>query len=88
MLNRLTLFAACLSLASCASTPVEFARPSPPPSLTQQCANPAALPERALSDQEIEILWGRDRTALRECASRLSGLVGWVRFVFFSEQEA
>jgi hypothetical protein len=30
------------------------------------------LPDRALSDQDIEVLWGRDRSALRECAARVA----------------
>lgn len=49
----------------------------PPPSLTQPCAPPARLPERGLTDQEIEVQWGRDRTALRSCGSQLDGLSKW-----------
>jgi hypothetical protein len=29
------------------------------------------LPDRALSDRDIEVMWGRDRSALRECGARL-----------------
>ena len=43
-----------------------------PPSLTAPCAAPVPLPIRDLSDQEIEVLWGRDRSALRECGSRFT----------------
>ena len=46
-----------------------------PPSLVTPCAAPVGLPERALSDQEVEVLWGRDRSALRACTSRHTGLV-------------
>ena len=49
----------------------------PPPSLTQPCADPARLPERGMTDQEIEVMWGRDRTALRLCGSQLDGLAKW-----------
>ncbi len=64
-----------LLLASCAST--SGSRVSPPPSLTSPCATPVRLPERGLTDQEIEIQWGRDRTALRLCGSQLDGLAKW-----------
>lgn len=66
---------ACLLIASCASTSGRsFA---PPPSLTQPCATPVRLPERGMTDQEIEVQWGRDRTALRACGSQLDGLAKW-----------
>ena len=40
------------------------------------CLLPEVLPARALSDQEIELLWGRDRTALRNCGERLAVSLG------------
>ena len=45
-----------------------------PPSLLEPCPAPVPLPDRAISDQEVEILWGRDRSALRACGSRHLGL--------------
>jgi hypothetical protein len=45
-----------------------------PPSLTKGCSRPVALPERGLTDTEIEILWGRDRGALRACGDRHGAL--------------
>lgn len=51
------------------------ARPDLPPSLLVPCDHPVTLPDRALSDQEVEIYWGRDRSALRACASRHAGLI-------------
>ena len=64
---------ACLLSGCAAST---FADPVLPPqaSLMQPCAAPVPLPDRALSDQEIEVLWGRDRSALRDCAARQAAL--------------
>jgi len=73
----LPVVAACLLVASCGSTGIEPVRPSPPPSLTQPCMVPGVLPERGLSDQEVEVFWGRDRAALRACAGRHAGLVEW-----------
>ena len=39
------------------------------------CKTPLELPERALSDQEIELYWGRDRASLRTCGLRLEALI-------------
>lgn len=74
MLRYLLPFA-CLCLASCASTSVD--RLLPPPSLTSHCKAPVALPARDLTDQEVEVWWGRDRDALRACGSQLDGLANW-----------
>lgn len=67
MRNPWLLPLACLCLASCASTSV---KPAVAP-----CEAPVTLPERALSDRDIEILWGRDRDALRTCGDRLAALI-------------
>lgn len=71
--------AACLLVASCGSTGIDAPSHTPPPSLMQSCAVPVTLPARGLSDQEVEVFWGRDRAALRACASRHSGLAQWAR---------
>lgn len=42
------------------------------------CKYPTVLPDSALDDQQIEVLWGRDRAALRECGSRHNALADWV----------
>lgn len=39
-------------------------------SLLVPCAAPVSLSTRDLTGAEVEILWGRDRSALRACASR------------------
>jgi hypothetical protein len=51
---------------------------SPPPSLTRPCARPVRLPERDLTGQEGEVLWGRDRAALVACGSQAAGLTDWI----------
>lgn len=68
MPSRFLPLLACLAAASCASS---SARPAVPP-----CEAPVALPDRALDDREIEVLWGRDRDALRTCGARLDALIG------------
>ena len=65
---------ACLALASCGSTAGEVIAPPPQASMLVACAPPVALPDRALDDREIEVFWGRDRTALRECGARHEAL--------------
>ena len=71
MPNRLLPLLACLCLASCASIKGNAGPPQVP-----LCPAPVQLPARALTDQEIEILWGRDRSALRDCAQRLATVTG------------
>jgi hypothetical protein len=58
----------------------------PPPSLVTPCAYPVVLPDSALNDQQIEVRWGHDRSALRECGSRHSALVDWVNTVVVGPQ--
>ena len=50
--------------------------PNPPPSLIAPCRAPVALPDRGLMQGEVETLWGRDRSALRECGGKVRGLAG------------
>ena len=69
------LLVIALILAGCSSSYVE--KPKPPPSLLVPCDRPVRLPERGLSDQEVEILWGRDRDALNACGSKLAGIIEW-----------
>jgi hypothetical protein len=60
---------AALALAGCGGlTPsVDGADP---------CAPPVQIPDRWLSDQEIELLWGRDRRALLNCRDKVETLSG------------
>jgi hypothetical protein len=48
---------------------------APPASLLAACPDPVAIPRRDLTGAEIEVFWGRDRTALRTCAQRHGALV-------------
>jgi hypothetical protein len=40
------------------------------------CASPVVIPERWLSDQEIEIYWSRDRRELLNCGGKVEVLSG------------
>ncbi len=42
-----------------------------PASVTLPPPSPTLLPDRALSDREVEVFWGRDRAALRMCIGQL-----------------
>lgn len=60
-----------LALTGCADlTPGKVAAVAPPASAVAACSAPVTLPERDLTAAEVEIYWGRDRSALRICASR------------------
>jgi len=67
-----------LGLTACAASTVSSPAIGPPPSLMVPCVAPVKLPERALTQAEVETFWGRDRTALRRCGGRHRALVGWV----------
>jgi len=36
------------------------------------------IPARDLTGAEVEVMWGRDRSALRACGSQAEALAGWV----------
>lgn len=40
------------------------------------CADPVAIPERWLSDREVELLWARDRKELLDCGDKVEALSG------------
>lgn len=75
--------AACLlpALSGCGAgdaAKVDLPPPTPPASLLVPCADPVALPARDLTGAEIEVLWGRDRSALRVCGGQIMGLAEWL----------
>jgi len=53
--------------------------PPPPAGLVEPCPRPVALPDRGLSQAEVETAWRRDRIALVACGDRLTGLAGYLR---------
>ena len=40
------------------------------------CAKPVQIPVRWLSDQEVELLWAKDRKALLDCGDKVETLSG------------
>lgn len=54
---------------------------APPPSLTAPCPAPVTLPDRGLTQAEVEVAWGRDRRALRACAGQVDGLAAWAESI-------
>lgn len=73
------VLALCCAVAAC--SPRIAADISPPPdALLVACAEPQTWQRgQALSQAESEIFWGRDRTALRDCADRHALLADWAR---------
>jgi hypothetical protein len=47
-----------------------------PAEAKKPCADPVVLPDRDLTETEIQTNWGADRTALRVCEARRSAGVG------------
>lgn len=68
-MRNLLLLSGALALAGCggSTAPVKSADP---------CDKPVLLPERWLSDAEVETLWRRDRVALLDCGMRVEVLSG------------
>jgi hypothetical protein len=76
MVMRLGLL---LVLTACgAFFPGEAVLPSPPIVLMAGCPSLQIDPARELSQAEVEVMWGRDRTAARACAGRHAALASWV----------
>ena len=69
----LTLLASVFLLRACAG----FVPDDPPETLTAPCNAPVGLPERAMTQVEVETLWGADRAALEDCGQRLVLLGRW-----------
>ncbi len=68
-MRNLFLLCAALALTGCGgSTPsIDGADP---------CTKPVQIPSGWLDDQQIELLWGRDRRALLDCADKVETLSG------------
>lgn len=65
----------CL-LAACSGSTVADLAPLPE-ALTAPCPAPLSLPARDATQAEVESWWGRDRSALRDCAARHTLLADW-----------
>lgn len=68
--------AACLAaaLTACAKDEPSPSQAMVPPSLLVGCPAPVDLPPRDLTGTEVEILWGRDRSALRKCGGKIAAI--------------
>lgn len=40
------------------------------------CERPVLIPERQITDQDIEVFWGRDRAELLVCGDKVEALSG------------
>lgn len=75
---RMTMLATlpCLLAACNGSTVAEIE--APPETIVRPCTPPVDLPDRDATQAEVEIWWGRDRTALRDCAERHELMVKFI----------
>ena len=53
----------------------EFVRPTVPAIARRACDEPVTLPDRDLTEAESTRMWGRDRSALRQCEPRRAAAV-------------
>jgi hypothetical protein len=63
------LIAPLLALTACAGSRAADIEPLPP-SVAAPCPLPVVLPQRGLTQAEVERFWGADRDALRDCGAR------------------
>jgi hypothetical protein len=75
------LTVAPLVLGACFGSTASVRPDAPPPSLMQTCATPGQLPERDLTQREVEVFWIRDRAGLVSCGGQVQALQEWARGV-------
>ncbi len=74
------LIAGLSALAACSESigSVEPPKLTPPPEeITVRCDRPGALPERPLTQSEVEAYWIRDRERLVQCGYRFDALLAY-----------
>lgn len=77
-LKTLTLIAALSALAACSGSIGSVEPPilaDPPEDLTRSCERPVLLPDRDLTQREVEMFWINDRENLIRCGLRLQELI-------------
>jgi hypothetical protein len=77
------LLGLALAVTACAgsggsgkTTPPQFG--AIPPKYKKACAKPGELPDRDLTQAEVERYWGKDRAGLINCAATKQGLVKFI----------
>ena len=68
-MRTLLLLSVALGLTGCAGSMPLIKSADP-------CADPVQVPERWLSDREVEVLWSRDRQELLDCGDKVDVLSG------------
>ena len=69
----------CLLTACGGFSAAKVEVPAPSSVLTAPCADLQRDPGRALTQAEVEILWGRDRAVAHACSTKHAALVEWVQ---------
>lgn len=75
LIGSLLVLTACAdSITSIDGAPV--LRPAPD-EIAQACALPASLPNRALTQSEVETLWRQDREGLTDCGVTKAAVIAY-----------
>lgn len=74
----LTLGVLLLALTACAGS-TKSGSLKPEVYVTQKCSRPVLLPERALTQAEVEKFWAKDRKALLQCGMTKETLLKWLK---------
>lgn len=72
--RTLVLTGLCSTLTACGGS-IRYVEVPVPPELAAPCAEAVEIPG-ALTQARAEILWMRDRAALRDCRERHAAIVG------------
>ena len=67
-----------LAVTACAGS-TKSGNVKPELAVTQKCKLPVSLPDRDLTQAEVEKFWMRDRKALLECGVTKESLVKWLK---------
>lgn len=69
----------CLLTACGGFSAAKIEVPAPDAVVTAPCADLQRDPGRALTQAEVEVLWGRDRDAARACSAKHAALAEWAK---------
>lgn len=72
---------ALLVLTACGDSTVRVEAPTapvkPPVAFVVPCKDPVKIPERDLTQADVEKMWATDRDRLRNCSARHAAVITW-----------
>ena len=76
--KTLTLGVLLLAVTGCAAS-TKSGNIKPELAVTQKCQRPVKLPDRELTQVEVEKYWLKDRKALIQCGVTKEALISWLK---------